>query len=509
MTRPTVTDTGIVLRPDPSRVISRLFVAGREELGPGESRAGAVIERVLALSEGETRRTAAEVRRKFRRRHDYFAELIDEHVEQIVGRLDPLIPLSAERRFLLGACFTQEYAIEAAALCNPSIVLHPQQPVHKAGKQSGTGTGAARFVLSVRGIGEGHRSSIGFRTGSVSGTGAVRIDAPSRHVTGPRWEAGLHHRSVAHAHLSGHEEDADDAEFVLSMLPDSFDSRQLEAAMQRLIDDRATRGEIGATLERLRDFARASYRVAFRPESEVSSRVLSPLAPRESHGMEDARFVRFVADDGVVTYYATYTGWDGRWTCQQMAATTDFVHFDVSPVGGAAATGKGLALFPRMIGGRYAALSRSDRETNAVSFSTDLRCWHDRQVIQAPQRPWELLQVGNCGSPIETDSGWLVLTHGVGAFRTYHLGALLLDLEDPTQVIGYSREPVLSPGDLTRDGYVPNVVYSCGALAHGDLLVLPFGIADQSIGIVTLSIDELLDSMTSDGRVRTRRVATG
>ena len=494
MTGLTLTDTGIVIRPDPTRVITRLFVAGREELGPGESRASSVIDRVLALSESDTKRAADSVRRDFEHRHDHFADLIDQHVEQIIVRLNPEISLSADRRLLLGACFTQEYAIEAAALCNPSIVLHPQSDPTTLPR--GDGLGAARFVLSVRGIGEGHRSSIGFRTGSVSSAGAVSVDTPSPHVSSPKLEPGVHHRSVAHLHLTDNEEDDENAAYVLSLLPERFDSGALQIAMQALAADRATRAEVSVTLDRLRELAKASYGVTFLEESELSSRVLSPLAPGESHGMEDARFVRFVTDNGEVTYYATYTGWDGHRTVQQLLETRDFLHFDMSPVGGAAAVGKGLALFPRMINGLYVALSRSDRETNAVSFSSDLRCWPDRQIIQSPQLPWELLQVGNCGSPIETDSGWLVLTHAVGAFRTYHLGALLLDLDDPTTVLAYSHEPILSPGALTRDGYVPNVVYSCGALAHGDVLVLPFGIADQSIGIVTLSIDEVLGSLT-------------
>ena len=490
MTRATVTDTGIVLRPNPARVITRLFVPGREELGPGESRAALVIERVLALSEREACRAAAELNGIFARRHDHFDELIEGHVEEIVARLDPVAPLSTERRLLLGACFTQEYAIEAAALCNPSIVAHPNQPAHSDGRDT-------RFVLSVRGIGEGHRSSIGFRSGMVSGTGMVSIDPTSPFVAGPELKPGLHHRSVAYLDLADHSEHVENVEYVLGMLPECFDSEQLRVATDALIADSATRSEVTVTLARLHEFSRASYRVSFRADSLLSSRVLSPLAPTESHGIEDARFVRFEADDGTVAYYATYTGWDGHLTCQRLLETTDFVHFAASPVGGAAAVGKGLAIFPRMVGGRYVALSRSDRETNAVSFSDDLRCWPDRSVIQVPQRPWELLQVGNCGSPIETAGGWLVLTHGVGAFRTYHIGALLLDLDDPTKVLAHSREPILSPDDLNRDGYVPNVVYSCGALALGDLLVLPFGIADQSIGIATLSIDELLGSMVT------------
>jgi predicted GH43/DUF377 family glycosyl hydrolase len=214
--------------------------------------------------------------------------------------------------------------------------------------------------------------------------------------------------------------------------------------------------------------------------------------------MEDARFVRFVDDDATVTYYATYTAFDGAHVSQHLLATTDFACFTASPMAGSAAVGKGLALFPRKIRGRFAALSRSDRETNAVAFSDDLYCWSDAHTIQVPERAWEILQLGNCGSPIETDAGWLVLTHGVGPMRTYSLAAILLDLDDPERVLARTAVPIVGPGVDKRDGYVPNVVYSCGAVAHNDILVLPYGIGDQTMSIATLSIEQLLGAMKAE-----------
>jgi predicted GH43/DUF377 family glycosyl hydrolase len=483
-----VVDTGIRLEPDPSRVVTRLFVPGREEVGPGESRAAPVIERVLAASETEIHAAALAVVGTLSGRHDGIGTIIEANVEQVLSRLDPLTTLSPERRLVLGACFTHEYAIEAAAFCNPSIVLAP-------GESDG-GSGTARFVLSARSIGEGHRSSIAFRSGSVSSTGEVIVDEVSPFAVTAQPGPGLHHRASMELHLSQFDDDGLDAAFVLDGLPDVFDDDRLGEAMDDLRADSATRGAVQVVLGHVREHAAASYCATFPAGTEVSSRVLWPHAQREAQGMEDARFVRFLDDTGVPRFLATYSAWDGVTVTQQMLETADFLTFYASPVAGAAAVGKGLALFPRQIDGRYAALSRSDRETNAVSFSDDIRCWTDRHVVQTPRRPWEMLQLGNCGSPIETDRGWLVLTHGVGPLRTYHIGAILLDLDDPTVMLAASHDPVLSPTGSLQDGYVPNVVYTCGALAHGDVLVLPFGIGDRSIGIATVSIDDLLESLT-------------
>ena len=251
------------------------------------------------------------------------------------------------------------------------------------------------------------------------------------------------------------------------------------------------------TIEHLRGLARSSYSLTFPETLQVSERVLWPYCPAERDGMEDARFVRFTEDDGTVAYYGTYTAFDGVHIAQHVLVTQDFLSFAASPMAGAGAIGKGLALFPRKVNGRYAALSRSDRETNAIAFSDDIRCWTDPQLIQSPNQPWEILQLGNCGSPIETERGWLVLTHGVGAMRTYAIGAILLDLDDPSLVIAVTLQPILWPGTDQRDGYVPNVMYSCGGFAHGDLLVLPYGVGDQTIEFATMSITTLLDSMTT------------
>ena len=306
---------------------------------------------------------------------------------------------------------------------------------------------------------------------------------------------GLHHREVFHGKLADLGDDHENAAYVLDPLPLRFSNAELRVSIDRLAADGATRRHTATTIANLRNIARASYRVDFAVSSQLSERVLWPEAPAESHGMEDARFVRFVDESGDVVYYATYTAFDGINVSQQLLETTDFASFTASPIAGAAAVGKGLALFPRKIRGRYAALSRSDRETNSIALSDDLRRWDTAETIQTPDRAWEILQLGNCGSPIETRAGWLVLTHGVGPMRTYSIGALLLDLDEPQRVLARSAAPILSPDPARCAGYVPNVVYTCGGFVHNDILVLPYGIADQSISIATLSIEQLLSTL--------------
>jgi len=482
----TVTDTGIRLQPDHARVITRLFVAGREEVGPGDSRASSVIQRVLDLTELEVEQSLADLDERFAFRHRRLHDTFRQHADMVIGRLDGQADLlSAARRLLLGAAFTHEYSIEGAALCNPSAVPFGATDAD----------GSATFVLSVRGVGEGHRSSIGFRTGAVSADGTVRLDRPAPFPMMGVGTPAPHDRAVFHAKLAEIDDDRENAAFVLDTLQEQFDDTQLADRITALEADAATRRNTETTVRHLREIAASSYAVEFPAASFISERVLWPQAPAEQHGMEDARFVRFVGDDGAVTYYATYTAFDGFNIAQHLLHTDDFRTFRAAPLAGPAAVGKGLALFPRKVGGRYVALSRSDRESNTVAFSDDMLCWQEALPLQTPTQPWELLQLGNCGSPIETEHGWLVLTHGVGAMRTYSMGALLLDLHHPERVLARSLEPLLTPGRDLRDGYVPNVVYSCGGFTHGDTLVLPYGIADQSIAIATLSVTELIGSM--------------
>lgn len=473
---------------DPARVVAQLFVAGQELAGGSESRASGVVARILALDETDVKLRLDELIERFGRRHRDLAATFSHHADRIGNRLDPVHELSEERWLLLGATFTHEYSIEAASICNPSMVAHPDQ--------SGIPAGAVRFVMSVRNIGEGHRSSIGFRTGTVAADGTVVVDEAERYPTLGSVQAGVFDRLVFHARLRALGKDGESAAYVLDHLGRTFTADELEHRLAVLTLQRDTRRNAQTTATLLRTIAACSYTTHFPAHSHLSERVLWPATAVESHGVEDARFVRFVEDDDKVTYYATYTAYDGSDISQQLLHTDDFLSFEASPMVGPAAANKGLALFPRRIAGRFAAMSRHDRETNAVTFSdTLLGPWDDAITCQTPDRDWEVIQLGNCGSPIETSDGWLVLTHGVGPMRTYSIGALLLDLDDPTTVLATLPEPLLTPATDEQDGYVPNVVYSCGAFLHRDTLVVPYGIADSAIRIATAPWAAVLDAM--------------
>jgi predicted GH43/DUF377 family glycosyl hydrolase len=350
--------------------------------------------------------------------------------------------------------------------------------------------------MSVRGIGEGHRSSIGFRTGTVDAAGRPTVDEAAPFATVGAVVPRLLDAVVFRSELARLHDAGEAADYVLDALGERFTRADLDEQLDKLATHLSTRGHAAGTMSLIRAIAARSYAVEFSDDTMLSERILWPAMTAEAAGMEDARFVRFVDDDGSVTFYATYTAYSGSRIGQQFLETKDFQSFTSTPMVGPAAANKGLALFPRRIHGRFAAMSRSDRESNTVAFSDHLSTWPNARPCQAPTEAWEALQLGNCGPPIETDAGWLVLTHGVGPMRTYRIGAILLDLDDPTRIIGRLRQPLLSPAADERDGYVPNVVYSCGALVHAETLVLPYGIADAAIGFATVPLPELLDALT-------------
>jgi predicted GH43/DUF377 family glycosyl hydrolase len=484
------------LVPDARRVITKPFLP-REEIYPdGSSRMQIVLDRILAMSEHDVGETFSSARADFVGRHRDLDTVLDANFALVAARLGhldlPASAISTERRRLIGAYFTHEYSIEAAALGNPSIVAAPDQ--------TGLEPGDVRFVMSLRAIGEGHRSSIEFRSGVVAADASVRLDPASVFATtGARtphaYDKGFFDTKLADMAMLN-----DVEERVLGRLPDPFTMVELEAAIAALDDDGVDRSMAAETTHVLHWLASSNYRTSFPPSSAVSERVLFPSGPTESHGMEDARFVRFVDDDGTPTYFATYTAFDGHQILPQLIETADFVEFRVATLTGRAAHNKGMAIFPRRIDGKYVALGRHDNVNNFVMTSTDIRVWRDATVIQEPERPWELMQLGNCGSPLETEAGWLMITHGVGPFRRYTLGALLLDLDDPSRVIGHLKEPLLSPNEDERDGYVPNVVYSCGALLHAGHVVVPYGFADIGASVATIDADALLNRLTSPGR---------
>jgi predicted GH43/DUF377 family glycosyl hydrolase len=483
-----VTRSDVTLTANPARVLARLFVPGHELSHDGRSRASGVLGRILALPEDEVRSTLTRVCDRYLGRHRDLPGALRANYARIAHRVPDDATLSEERRSLIGAWFTHEYSVEGAALFNPSAVAHPDQ--------SGLPPGRTRFVLSLRAVGEGHLSSVEFRSGVVGPADELHVDDPGPHIEQGRTRATWHDRGAFAAALAGLDIDRESAAFVVARLGPRFTGDELDAALVDLTGERLTRPTAARTADLARRIAACSYEVEFPPETTLPERVLWPEGPSESHGLEDARFVR-VEDDGV--YRATYTAFDGAAIAPQLIETTDFRRFRVSQLAGPAAQNKGMALFPRRVGGRYVALSRWDRENNAIATSADGVWWDDPRTLQVPSRPWELLQLGNCGSPIETDAGWVVLTHGVGPMREYSIGALLLDLDDPSRVVGALRDPLVEPAGDERDGYVPNVVYSCGALRYGDRLLLPYGASDASVRFAFVDVPLLVERLTADG----------
>jgi predicted GH43/DUF377 family glycosyl hydrolase len=474
------------LRPDASRTLGRLFVPGQETLIRGEPRVMSVIDRVLDLSEEDVETTLARTLARFSGQYRDLAGTLERHFQLVAHRLASNIRLGRSRRQLIGAYLTQEYALEAAALFNPSMVAHPDQ--------AGCQPGEARFIMSLRAVGEGHLSSIEFRTGTIGHSG-IRLDPPGRFPDTGHALPVPHDRDLFRAKLADLVPEDDNARFLWDLLPSRFTAAELNMALAELRKQRLTRGDSAALAERVRHLAASSYAVEFDEHSALSERVLWPVGPAESHGMEDARFVRFT-DGGDVTYYATYTAFDGSQVAPHLLQTTDFKTFTVSPLSGPSASNKGMAIFPRRIAGRYAALSRCDRESNAIGYSADGHLWGEATTVQTPTRPWELIQLGNCGSPIETPTGWLVFTHGVGPMREYAIGAILLELEHPERLIAALPEPLLVADESERDGYVPNVVYSCGPMIHGNSIVLPYGCSDSSVRIAMVNLNLLLEQLT-------------
>lgn len=473
---------GPILVADRSRVLMRPFRPSTDDI------ARRIVERVMALPEEEVVRLLGQVLGEFANRHEHVDFFFRNRFEQVKIYLEPGAQPSPERRMLIGAYFTHEYSVEAAALFNPSIVPHPDQ--------SGLPEGALRFILSLRATGEGHISSIAFRTGTISAQRGIALTPPVPFVMEPERIPDVAYAKGLFANkLEGAGVQNDFCRRVLDKLHEDFTLRELHAVLHAsgltdISDAKASRAA-----HSILSLAESNYEVKFALGSQISQRVLFPSAPSQSNGIEDARFVRFQNDDGSFNYYATYTAYDGKVTLPQMLETRDFLNFKFSMLHGPAVQNKGMALFPRKIKGRYAMLSRQDDENLLIMFSNDLHLWSEPKLLVLPAQPWEFFKIGNCGSPIETKAGWLVLSHGVGAMRKYCLGAFLLDLNDLTQVIRRLREPLLCPNAEEREGYVPNVVYTCGALLHGRELVIPYAMSDSATGFATASLDELLAAM--------------
>jgi predicted GH43/DUF377 family glycosyl hydrolase len=482
------TRQNLALTPDPRRVVVKLFVPG-EDAAVVRTRAHALIDRIADLPGDEAERLLQQTFERFDRRHRDLEDTFLHHFDLVRHRADRAEDLSHTRRLLVGAYFTHEYAVEAAALCNPSMVEHPDQ--------SGLAHGRLRVAVSLRQIGEGHLSSIGFAT-AVLGPGTL-LEVTERSgplIVGQRAEA-RHRRDLLAAGLSDDGWDNEVSGTLLDALPEYFDDATFERVLSDLPADLYSRENSQRTLEQLRRTNAASYATGFPADTLLHQRVLWPATPTESNGIEDARFVRFVDDDGTAVYQATYTAYDGRHIAARTLSSPDLRHFQVSPMRGPGVRNKGIALFPRTVGGRHLALCRTDGETIGLTVLDEKARWRPATPLHRPRSGWELIQTGNCGSPIETDAGWLVITHGVGPMRRYVISALLLDLHHPEQVIAELPGALLEPDESEREGYVPNVLYSCGALIHAGTLWLPYGASDARVGFATVPVDALLAAMTT------------
>jgi predicted GH43/DUF377 family glycosyl hydrolase len=478
--------TRIVIKPDYTRVLFRPFTIISEE------RILKIIARILTLSEKEVRKEFKEVTTEFEERHQRLKQFFLNRFEQMKQYLLTDQPISEDRKLLIGAYFTQEYSLESAALFNPSMVWHPDQ--------SKLPEGSRRFILSLRATGEGHISSITFRTGVIDKENKIKMIAPTRfvtspeNVTNPEYEKALFEKKLRELDLVD-----DFALNVLNSLNESFTLSELEESLKILIRPyRKRAAEIEFTYKGILSLARSNYEIHYSPEQRLSERIIFPHSPSEINGIEDARFVQFYDDDGSCTYYATYTAYDGKVVIPQILETTDFVNFKITTLNGPEVKNKGLALFPRKINGLYAMISRQDNENIYLMFSEQLHFWYTKQILLKPTFPWEFIQLGNCGSPIETEAGWLVLSHGVGPMRKYSMGAFLLDRDDPSKVIGRLKEPLLTPNENEREGYVPNVVYSCGGAIYNGELIIPYAMSDYASSIAKVNLNDLLTELTSD-----------
>lgn len=481
----------LTLGPDPRRVLLRPFIpslvvkpsAGAE---PNE-RVVHIFSRVMLLDEAAVEEKLNEVISEFDERHQRIRAIFAERFEQVRPMLPTDRELSEPRRLLLGSYFTNEYSLESSALFNPSMVPAPDQ--------SGLAPGERRFILSLRATGEGHISSITFRSGILTEAGDVRLDPVSRYVLQPRPQpAARYDLPTFRRKLRELGVEPDAVTTCTRELPQTFVLEELYALARR-IHAQAEDAAVRRAVDRAVSLAEANYTVRFDDGVDISEKTLFPHAPGERNGIEDARFVRFAEPDGTFTYYATYTAYDGSVVLPQMVATRDFHEFSVCTLNGPAVRNKGLALFPRQVGGRYVMLGRQDSENIHVMFSDHLHFWHESRVVLRPSEAWEFVQLGNCGSPIEVEEGWLVLTHGVGPMRKYCLGAFLLEREDPTRVIARLHEPLLRPSPEEREGYVPNVVYSCGGLVHGGNLVIPYAVSDTASRFAVIPLQAVLAAM--------------
>jgi predicted GH43/DUF377 family glycosyl hydrolase len=443
----------------------------------------------LDLSEEKTSELFEQVLTNFSDRHRDIGLIFENNFQKIQTLIPEDAVMSDKKRALIGAYFTMEYSIESAALFNPSIVLHPIQ--------ADLPEGSLRFIMSFRAVGEGHISSIEFRSGKIDADNNISLDPISNLVETPAIQLNpTFDKYIFQLKLNEMNACNEITTYLLDRLPPEFTYEQGKHEIMQLLDKRIFPEPMQTeTIDIVFWILKSNYEIKFSPDRRISERAIFPVSENESMGIEDARFVHFADDDGDAIYCATYTAYNGRTILPQLIQTKDFVTFEIRTLNGKAVQNKGMALFPRRINGKFVMLSRQDGENNHIMFSDHMHFWQESRIIQEPSRPWEFAQIGNCGSPVETVEGWIMLTHGVGPMRQYSIGAVLLDLDDPTKIIGWLPEPLITPNEEERDGYVPNVVYTCGSIIHNGDLIIPYGMSDTRSGFASIPVRELLDSM--------------
>ncbi len=480
--------TNLFITPNAERVLIRYFAPGNP------LRITRVLARVMSLKDELVKQMLEQVLNKFGDRHYQIKHNFIKHFESVRQYMLTDIEPDEDRKLLIGAYFTSEYALESAAIFNPSMVPHFDQ--------SGLKKGETRFILSLRATGEGHISSVEFRTGIITKNHQVIIEEPGPFVTYPERIANPIYEKLSFMRkLYEIGIDNEYSQQVLANLPPNFSLEQLINSINYQVKKeplKSARFEI--TIEKMKWLAESNHEVQFEPSLPLGERVIFPYISNEKKGIEDARFVRY-EEDGTYKYYATYTAYDGNNFLPQLIETEDFNYFRFITLNGKAVQNKGMALFPRKINGKYCMLSRQDNENIYIMYSDNIHFWHETTLIMKPSYPWEFVQLGNCGSPIETEKGWLVLTHGVGPMRRYCIGAILLDKDDPGKIIGRLESPLLEPDENEREGYVPNVVYTCGAMVHQGKLVLPYAMSDYATTFAVVDVDLLLDSMLNNKNI--------
>ncbi len=465
-------------------VITRPFNPG------GQTRIRHVVDRVGRLSDTEVDVVLAEVLAKFHHRHKNIEAVFEEHFLSAISLVGDDAHLSKPRRLLIGSYYTMEYSIASAALFNPSIVEHPNQ--------DGVPAGGKRFIMSLRATGEGHVSSLIFRTGTIQPDHSITFDAPGRFPRRARqspdriYLKALFRRKLREMAINQVAVDA-----VMNQLSDRFTFEELEHTVTDINRTGPRTLRLEETTEGIRWLARENYRLRLPDDADISEVVIFPQSDNETRGIEDLRLVRFQEEDGAVTYYGTYSACNGYRVLPQLMETTDLHHIQIHTMNGACVQNKGMALFPRRINGHYVMCSRIDGENLYIMYSDIVQFWETAELLRSPKHPWEFMQMGNCGSPLETPAGWILLTHGVGPMRSYSIGAMLLDRNDPLKVIGHLDEPLIMPTEEEREGYTPNVVYTCGAMIHGENLFIPYAMSDKATGFAFVGLENLLERLVA------------